>query len=220
MSAIKIFISTCFFAICALTQPGEAAHKKAIVPTEEIPHDFSSWSLFLVCNPAWIIRSGDTGVRELYGEFSAFGRSIGDNNVAVWFWKNPKLAETANNTDIERSITYCKKYKLLPSEGPHVLVTTGHPDDPNPGDRVVVRLNGLAANESVQVLAKLADQLVVTKLSQTDLDAQQNGWPRVLDAIYAAVAASGCYFNKVSFSLKTGVINAEIGHSTEGGKGC
>ena len=55
-----------------------------VTPTVEIPHDYSSWSLFLVCNPAWINENGDKGVAELFNQYRAFGRAIGPKNLAIW----------------------------------------------------------------------------------------------------------------------------------------
>jgi len=178
--------------------------------------------LFLVCNPAWIVENGDKGIAELFNQYRAFGRAVGPKNLAVWFWKKPAATPTADNTDIERSSTYCERYKLLPSESPHVLVTTRYPDDPEPGDHFVVKLNGGDAHSSALALTKLADQRVVEGLNQPELDASIK-WRRVLDAVASAINATGYYFNKVSFSLKTGVINAEITHSTDSstsGNGC
>jgi hypothetical protein len=34
-------------------------------------------------------------------------------------------------------------------------------------------------------------------------------------AVDSAISATGCYFNKVSFSFKTGAVNAEIAHATD-----
>jgi hypothetical protein len=167
-----------------------------------------------VCNPAWIVENGDSGIASLFNQYRAFGRSIGPKNLAIWFWKKPSSTPTVDNTDIERSSEYCEKYKLLPSESPHVLATTSYPDDPNPGDYIVVKLNGLAAQDGALVLNKLADQLLVTGLNQSGLDAS-DGWQRLLAALRSAITATECYFNKASISFKTGAVNVELGHSTD-----
>ena len=216
-SPIKRIAIAGLWACWAVSAPsvGKSQALFEVTPTVEIPHAYSSWSLFLVCNPAWINENGDKGVAELFNQYRAFGRAIGPKNLAIWFWKKPATKATADNTDVERSSSYCEDYKLLPSEGPHVLVTTRYPNDPDPGERFIVRLNGLNAHDSALALTKLADQLVVTGLDQTGLDASV-GWRKVYTAIGSAISATGCYFNKVSFSLRTGVINAEIEHATEG----
>src|ERR1700730_14738724 len=224
MVSVIGFAAACILAFCALTAPSQVRVQQAfeVTPTIEIPRGYSSWSLFLVCNPAWIVQNGDKGFVELFNRYLAFGHAIVPKNLAIWFGKKPAETPTSDNTDVDRSSIYCERYKLLPSESPHVLVTTRYPDDPDPGDRFVVRLNNLDAQDGALALTKLADQLLVTGLSQTELDINYT-WRRVLAAVGSAVNATGCYFNKVSFSFKTGIINAEIEHSSNSAgtdKGC
>ena len=103
----------------------------------------------------------------------------------------------------------------LTSKSPQVLVTTKYPDDQNPGDHFVVSLNGLDAHRSALALTKLADQLLVEGLNQSDLDMNaSDGWRRLLAGVRSASTATGCYFNTVSFSFKTSVVDAEIAPST------
>src|SRR5262245_2609085 len=97
----------CIWGVSALTAPsGVSAQGRAeLKPTTEIPRSYKSWSLFLVCNPAWIVKNGDRGLTELYYQFKAFGDVIGDKNLAIWFWKErrPEGEGMADNTDIGRS---------------------------------------------------------------------------------------------------------------------
>ncbi len=190
-----------------------------VTPTVSISRGFDSWSLFLICNPAWLVENGDRGIGELFSRYKAFGDAIGPKNLAIWFWKKRGIP-TADNTDVSRSSEYCGRYKLLPSDAPYVLVTTHHPDEPSPKDFFVMRLNGLNGQDSARALAKLTDQIVLTGLKQSELD-WGTRWQRLLTATSAALKATGCYFNKVSFSFKTSVFTAEIEHSaTENGGGC
>ena len=56
---------------------------------------YKSWSLFLVTNPEWLLAQSDSKLDSLYEQFNAFGDSIGDDNLAVWFWsKNLCRANT------------------------------------------------------------------------------------------------------------------------------
>ncbi len=133
--SIRSLASACVFATFTLAiSPGtispeaNAQASYEVTPTIAIPKNHSTWSLFLVCNPAWILQNGDQGIAELFKQYKAFGDAIGPNNLAIWFWKKPGTP-TADNTDVSRSSTYCERYKLLPSESPHVLVTTSYPDD-------------------------------------------------------------------------------------------
>jgi hypothetical protein len=178
MAASKRVILAAFICVaCAANASTDARAqvRMELTPTTEIPRSYKSWSLFLICNPAWIVENGDKGIEELFHRYKAFGESIGPNNLAIWFWRKPAVAPTSDNTDISRSAVYCEKYKLLPSESPHVLVTTRHPDDQDPGDRLVVSLNGLDAHDSALAITKLADQLVATGLSQSGLDNSDRG---------------------------------------------
>ena len=198
------------FALCSSSEVRAQALEE-VTPTAEISPGFDSWSLFLVCNPAWLVENGDPGIKELFWRYRAFGDAIGPKNLAIWFWKS-RGKPTADNTDVSRSSEYCKKYKLLPSDAPYVLVTTHHPDEPNPSDHFVMRLNGLNAHDSASALATLTDQIVLTGLNQSELD-WSTRWLRLLAATTSAIKATGCYFNKVSFSFKTSVFIAEVEHS-------
>ncbi len=189
--------------------PREAAAD--VGPTEVIPREFKSWSLFLVCSPGWILHNKDTGVSDLYHDFETFGDAIGSDNVAIWFWKH-KGPPTVDNVDLNRSAKYCRKYHLLPSSTPQVLVTTHYPDDPGEGDKFVVGLNGLDASDSADALDKITDQLMQSGLNQKNLD-RAAFWRDVWSASGTALSAVGCYLNKVSISIHTGALNAEIGHS-------
>jgi hypothetical protein len=105
---------------------------------------------------------------------------------------------------------YCQKFGLVPSETPQVVTTTRHPDSRELGDRVVANLNG-DEDTSAHALAILTDQLLKTGISQRNLDSRE-GWSQFVSGATAVVSATGCYLNKVSFSIKTGFFNAEIVH--------
>jgi hypothetical protein len=186
-----------------------------VEPTVEIPRDYESWSLFLICNPAWVLQNGDQGIEELFRAYKVFGEVIGPDNLAVWFWKEPAWTPTVGNSDLARMSEYCKKFELKASETPQVVATTVYPDLEEPlGDRVVANLNGSAEN-SAQVLTDLADQLLSTGLDQSGLD-QSERWRRINAAAFSAMSSVACYFNKVSISIRTAVLNVDLAHTGEG----
>lgn len=190
----------------------QAQARFEVMPTEQIPEDYESWSLFLICNPAWIVQHRDEGIGSLFDQYKIFGDAIGPRNLAIWFWKEPALEPSAELTDVSRSSEYCGKFKLLPSKGPYVLVTTQHPDAQAVGDYFFISLNGLAPEDSADLLAQLTDQLLVSGLDQTGLDASTR-WQRSLAAATALVSSIGSYFNQVSFTFNTGFFKAEIAHT-------
>ena len=75
----------------AAEAPGQAV--AWIEATGAIPKDgYRSWSLFLVCDAAWLAPEKAGDLDALYQAFLRFGANIGPENVAVWFWKQRTLA--------------------------------------------------------------------------------------------------------------------------------
>jgi hypothetical protein len=179
---------------------------------------FTSWSLFLMCNPEWLLKKQEPILRSVFEAYLAFALTTGRRHAAVWFvkpkpagngppWANPE------NIDVERSVYYCQRFKLDPSEGPHIVVTTTHPDrwapgTPSPGANgdsfVLLALGGSEPDDIVRLLKKLNDQVLVEKLSQRELDSAQywQSWVRVLE--------SACrFFDKVKFTVRAKIVDVE-----------
>ena len=59
-----------------------------VVDKQPIPREgFKTWSLFLVTNQDWLVPVNASRLQELYDRSQAFGRTIGADHAAVWFWK-------------------------------------------------------------------------------------------------------------------------------------
>jgi hypothetical protein len=208
-----------FALIIQATPAWPQAPEPLFGPTQEIPRDYKSWSLFLVCNPEWLLDERRDDLIALYHRFDAFGHSIGPDHAAIWFWKTEDRDALFGDTppgkliDVGRSANYCARYGLLPSEGPHVLITTRHPDDDEPGDRSVLKLNGLDPDDIVTLLAKLADQVLVTGLQQEDLDSERS-WRRWLGAAETVFDAGFGWIDRVKLAIDTKFFTLEI----EGGR--
>jgi hypothetical protein len=87
------------------------AHQRFEVrPTEQIPQDYESWSLFLICNPAWIVQNRDEGIGALFDQYRAFGDAIGPRNLAIWFWKEPAPEPSAELTDVQSEQSILREY--------------------------------------------------------------------------------------------------------------
>lgn len=212
-----ILISACivFFLCAAPAMPaGAQAPEPLFGPDQAVPREYRSWSLFVVCNPAWLLEGRASDLLTLYRQFEAFGHSIGPDNAAIWFWKTADRGALSGDTrlaallDVSRSATYCAKYGLLPSEGPHVLVTTSYPEDP-PGDYSVLKLNGLQAADIGLLLSRLADQVLVTGLDQEELDSELS-WRRLQDAAERVLSAGLGWIDRVSFAIDTKFFKLEI----------
>jgi hypothetical protein len=134
--------------------------------TGTIPRaNYRSWSLFLVCNPGWLLPEQSSALYNLYAQYKSFGRVIGDDNAAVWFWKSETSStdpHLADKVDVERSAEFCKAFGIKPSSSPAILVTTDYPDFERPTpNRVVVELAKMRSGEISSLLAQISDQLLL-----------------------------------------------------------
>ena len=135
----------------SLTASAHAQEPVPLLPGQDVPPGFHSQSLFLICNPEWISAEREADLLSLHAYFEAFGRAIGKDNAAVWFWREePDLEDgLADDVDIERSAEICGQLGLKPSESPHIVLASKWDQD-----RVVVSLGGLDAEGIKKVLVK------------------------------------------------------------------
>ena len=204
--------------------PERTASAQAQVPVfgdGPIPSNpwFRSWSLFLVCNPEWLLEQHVSDLWEVFTAYTAFGRTSGSHHAAVWFVTSKSggtpvdVAQDPRSLDIERSVTYCQRFGLRPSEGPHIVVTTVHPDrwtrdgatPTGAGDPIVVlSLGGSRPADVVELLKKLNDQVLAEHLSQQELAsiAYWQSWLRIFD--------KACHlFDRVKFTVTAKVFSIE-----------
>jgi hypothetical protein len=197
-------------------------------PTAQIPRDhYQTWSLFLVCNPAWVEPDKSAELSGLYRRFKAFGEAIGHDNLAVWFWKNrlpvsdPRLAE---NVDVARSAEFCQLLHLMPSDGPHLVITNAYPDVAAfPKERAIYALGGLPATDLAKLLGKLTDQLLLQNRVDVSGPTPAPGsgaasptppaapapslWIRLLESARQSIIGFGC---AVKLQIDTGLLSAEV----------
>ena len=71
------------FAFQADFRAGAVLVRKVLVTSEdEIPKDpRKSWSLFLVCNPSWLLPENSARLQNLRQQFDAFGEAIGPDHL-------------------------------------------------------------------------------------------------------------------------------------------
>jgi len=171
----------------------------SVIGKEAIPREgYKSWSLFLVTNQSWLTKElhparppirayGNADyVLGLYHRAQDFGRVIGRDHLAVWFWKTtrtlPNDQSAAENVDVERAIAYCEKLKLKPSEGPYLLFTTTYPDETAPPSAFTVIALGPDAARIDRLLTRLGDQLVTEGVIRKAAFTQPSG----TDAFWSA----------------------------------
>jgi hypothetical protein len=189
-----------------------------IGPTAEIPRDsYRSWALFLVCTPDWVTPDKSKELADLYRRFRVLGVAIGDDNLAVWFWKRKATlgdAKLSENVDVRRNAGYCRALSLRPSEGPFLVVTTAYPElKAFPKDRAVFALGALPPAELAKLLNNVTDGLVIDGIVENDgaavtPDARSSGfWLHLLESARLSIIGLGC---AVKMQVSAGVFSAEV----------
>jgi hypothetical protein len=188
---------------------------------QSIPKHFKTYSLFLVCNPRWLDPAKNPGLLHLYRQFETFGRAIGDDHAAVWFWKSTSYehsdAALAQIVDVERSVRFCQAWKLTPSEGPHLVITSTYPDESHlstglPRDSAVYKLGDMAPPDISALLAKLTDELIASGRVENAGGAPAPTppaklWVQLLAATQQTLNSFGCAW---SFKINAGPVTADL----------
>jgi len=177
-------------------------------------------SLFLMCNPAWLLDKETLALRDVFWAYRAFARTSGNRHAAVWFVNSrlgsdpTTVATDPKNLDIERNVSDCRRFELKSSEGPHIVVTTTHPDrwtadtatpPTQTGDSIVVLALGASApNHFMELLKKLNDQVLAERLSQQEVASAQYflSWVRALEKACKVL-------DNVKFIVKARVFSVE-----------
>jgi hypothetical protein len=207
-----------------------AFSQRAVVlvgPTQQIKAGYKTYSLFLICNPGWLHpASGKSETQWLYDSFLNFGGAIGDDNLAVWFWRSPEKKKSflpqAENVDVERSARFCKAWSLTPSQGPHLVITSTYPDEKHlssglPEKSAVFELGNMADSEIANLLSKLTDQLLLSgKVDKEKATGSSSAspaadsspfWVGLLSAVQHTINTFGCAW---TFKIDAGAVKADL----------
>src|SRR5882757_840766 len=201
--------------------PVPQAKVELVTTKQSIPKNFKTYSLFLICNPQWLDPAKNAGLLQLYHQFQSFGRAIGDDHAAVWFWKSNSYehsdAALAQIVDVERSVRFCQAWKLTPSEGPHLVITGTYPDESHlstglPKDSAVYKLGDMAPPNISALLAKLTDELIASGKVDNPTGPPAPTpparlWVHLLAATQQTINSFGCAW---SFKINTGPVSADL----------
>lgn len=199
--------------VLGVTLPGTRLEAQAIqevlTPEMAISPGYETWSLFLICNPSWASPDAFERIGNMYDAFTGFGRAIGDDHLAVWFWRqSPRWGrgELVEDVDVERAARYCDLYDLAPSRSPHVLVTTSYPNlDERAAEYGTVELAGAGPADIRQFLISLADALYADDLASLDPQTE-TFWFRLFQAIRGPIRRLG---DDVSVTIESGPLKLQ-----------
>ena len=213
-----------FFGVWLVMVAGVSGYGQALAPLytpkTPIPQGYKTWSLFLINNPQWVVAESNDKVKRLYDQFEAFGRAIGRDHVAVWFWSGDIRQDSFyyKAVDVIRSAEFCEKLNLAPSGGPYILVTSDYPGTglindastflPTPlKSYYTVSLNNKSADEIMQLLTRVADKITSDHLP--DLGSGSEGywsaWQRAFETIRDFLSN-----RQMTVTIKTPVSDIEI----------
>jgi len=224
----SLILAFLFFLLTASAQtkptvppPEPQAAVQLVTTKQSIPKNFKTYSLFLICNPQWLDPAKNAGLLQLYRQFQSFGRAIGDDHAAVWFWKSNSYehsdAALAQIVDVERSVRFCQAWKLTPSEGPHLVITGTYPDESHlstglPKDSAVYKLGNMAPPNISALLAKLTDELIASGKVDNPTGPPvpvppARLWVQLLAVTQQTINNFGCAW---SFKINAGPVSADL----------
>jgi hypothetical protein len=219
---IRYLLPFLLLTTLSLAVPGRGLSQAAfdaVSSVKEIPRDnFKTWSLFLVCKDDWASSNKENGFElyNLYLQYEKFGKAIGDDNLAVWFWKRSQPVDSAlaANIDQERSRRFCEAYKLDPHKGPYLVVTSTYPDESHlptglPANTAVFSLGNMKPDQLSALLDQVGKQLLQKQGTSSDTAATASAtWTvRLLESVQQVLTSFGCAW---SFKIDAGPVNADL----------
>lgn len=208
LAGAAVFLCCALILSTAMSSQDRAEPKSG----EAIPREaYRTWSLFLVCNPEWLLPSSNERLKDLYDQFQAFGTAIGPEHLAVWFWRgrpNRSSPRLAADLDVDRSTRFCRAYNLAPSHSPYVLVTSVYPDPDNPQvpPNLLIEFGGSNPEQISKNLAELSDQLVLKGLKTKTPDSKEY-WATWFEAARASLKDVS---ERVKVTINTSFLRVEI----------
>ena len=197
---------------------GQAQDSLEVIDEEPISRAYESWSLFLICSHEWLLPENQDRIDNLYKQFIAFGDAIGPKHVAIWFRDQQSQTEPGRSEfypNINRSISYCRKFELLPSNSPYVLLLTVHPDDIQPGKkykRSIIELANASASDITTLLVGLSDELFERDMSQKN--PKTWSFRRALKKAFRTAKSNvNDLASNVKITFDTGIVKVEVDSS-------
>jgi len=188
----------------------EETRSPLVVPSgEPIPKGFKTWSLFLVCNPAWLGEDATSKTRmvTLHSAFIGFGRSLGTKNAAVWL-----TTATGDPTDYDadRASDFCETYGLKSNRSPYVVVSGDYPVAAGaPGDFAAIALAGLDTDNMLMLLGQISDRIRAAQLDRDQMGSDLY-WRRWVQVLQDSVAAARQVAKAISFTVDTRFVKVEF----------
>jgi hypothetical protein len=205
-----LMVAALLFALAVPAARADSTRSPVVVPAgQPIPKGFKTWSLFLVCNPAWLGDDPASKARmvQLHSAFLGFGGSLGTQNAAVWL---TTAGGNPSDYDADRAGDFCGTYGLSSNLSPYVVVSSDYPTVAGaPGDFAAISLAGLSTDNMLALLGQLSDRIRASQLDRDRMDSDRywRGWVQVLEDSEAVVRKIAKGF---SFSVDARVVKVRF----------
>jgi hypothetical protein len=119
-----------------------------------------SWSVFLVCDPAWLKREAAEDLLRLYNAYLSVVVAANENHVPLWPFRDDR-PERAAAIDPSKGRQSCDALRLKSENGPFVIVTTQPPDSvASSSPRVSLGFGDRRASEITTALMALSERVM------------------------------------------------------------
>ena len=211
---LSVAVFGALFFAKALPVFGQASQQIVVADGQTISRNFKSWSLFLVCNPAWLVTSdaAQGNMRDLFRAFATFGDIIGSQHLAVWFRKPGTAANPSapDAYDAAEAADYCSVYHLAANDSPYLVVTTTYPSKNAPsGNYLAVSLKGLDNANRLKLLGTYSDRIRMSDFRAAEFDSDRYwlGWAQVLGD---GASALGQLIRAVKFTVDAKAVKIDF----------
>ena len=143
--------------------------------------NFTSWSLFLVCDPAWLRSQGKSDLLALYKAYLNLVTTANESDAPLWAFSSA-TPWRADEIDPLQTKPYCDSLGLTPHQRSFVVITVHPPDTIGPSDaKVLLGFGGQRATAIARSLIALADQAADQGLPEARAGSREwwRAWERV-----------------------------------------
>jgi len=182
MLTVRIAIATAMLVLC---------FNATAVRAEEIPRRhqypdgrtvrFTTWSLFLVCDPTWLQAEVKSELIGLYNAYLSFIATVNDSDARLWTFPRTR-GWRAEAIDPIWSRPYCESLGLDITAGPYLVITVHPPDAIRPADtKVLLAFRGRRAEDIARSLLTLEERASEEELQHTVAGSPQwwGAWERI-----------------------------------------
>jgi len=118
---------------------------------------FTSWSLFLICDPAWLQPESKADIVALYNAYLSLVTAADERHAPLWAFSS---ATPWRATEINALQTkpYCDSLGVTPRQGPFLVITVHPPETISPPDaKILLAFGGQRATAIARSLMTLVD---------------------------------------------------------------